>query len=145
LTRQEFNESDDTFVYGNSLSRLKEDDEPAADRTKYLPWKGEEIAVDQYLEGMELPRATQGDGSEWPQGAVGDYRVGTHLFYREARLGPYLVGINSTGAPERAWPEGISFEMTVPDGDVERVRSGEVVSEETVTVEPRSAVALKIR
>lgn len=87
----------------------------------------------------------QPEGREWlaAQGSK-DYRVGTNLYSREAPLGPYLVGINSTGATHRRWPEGQTDEMTVPEGDLEHVKSEEAVTGETVTVEPRSAIMLNV-
>ena len=96
----------------------------------------------QALEGRKLPKACRPNGEPWPDGHPMKSLL---YYYREVRIGPYLIGINSTGAPDRGYREAQMFEMDVPEGKVEHVTTGKHASGDTVTVEPRSAMVLKVR
>ena len=69
--------------------------------------------------------------------------AGFGYHYREARVGPFLIGMNSTGAPERGFGAGQEFEMEVPKGAID-MATGKEVSGGTITVEPRETKVFKV-
>ncbi len=125
-----------------------------AERNRYLPWKGKEGRVKQAMAGRELPQASRPNGEPWPSAErdeldmrMPDPRVGMGVHYRELRIGPYLIAMNSTGAPERGFGPGTNYELQLPDG-VQTARdtsTGKKVTGNAVTVPPRTTRILKLK
>jgi hypothetical protein len=117
----------------------------------YMPWRGERRPINLYGHGEEVPLASKPNGESWPlankypeNATRADYNVGFTYYYREARIGPYLIGINSTGAPKRAAGPGKTYQMDVPTDSAINLRTGKRVKSDNVTVGPRETVVLKL-
>ncbi|WP_264556549.1 hypothetical protein [Halocatena marina] len=127
-------------------------------RTRRLPSDGT-VVIDQAMTGETLPQAASPTGDPWPLAEdddehdpdsydrkVPDPRVGMGIHYRECLYGQYLIGMNTSGAPERGSGHGTTYELELPD-DVSMatdLMTGERVSDESVTVSPRSTRILKL-
>ena len=117
----------------------------------YMPWRGERRPIDLYGHGEKVPLAGRPNGGHWPGAndypenrTRADFNVGFAYYYREARIGPYLIGINSTGDPKRAAGPGKTYEMQIPTDEAINVRTGEPVEDDTVTVGPRETIVIKL-
>jgi len=124
-----------------------------AKRNRYLPWKGEKGEVNQAMAGREVPQASRPNGEPWPGAEredrnlrMPDPRVGMGVHYREVRIGPYLIGMNSTGAPERGFGYGKEYELHLLDGVGSAIdmSTGEKITADTITVKPRTTKVLKV-
>jgi hypothetical protein len=116
-----------------------------------MPWHGERRQLNLYRRGQKVPLAGRPGGGAWPlannypeKHNRADFNVGYLYYYREARIGPYLIGINSTGAPKRAAGPAKTYEMNVPTDEAINVRTGEPVDDDSVTVGPRETVVIKL-
>ena len=123
------------------------------DKKYYMPWLNEKKRINQYLAGEEVPLASQPNGDSWPaadrwpkSGNRPSNWTGFCYFYREADVGPYRIGINSTGDGEgekRGFGPGQTFKMEVPDGGAIDLATGKKFRGGTVTVAPRQTRVLK--
>lgn len=121
------------------------------DTPYYMPWRGERRRINLYRRGEAVPLAGRPNGGSWPgadkypeKRSRADLNVGFTYYYREARIGPYLIGINSTGAPKRAAGPGKTYQMDVPTDSAINLKTGERVNANSVTVRPRETVVLKL-
>ena len=117
----------------------------------YMPWRDERRQINLYRRGQKVPLASRPNGNPWPKAdkypekhSRADLSVGFTYYYREARIGPYLIGINSTGAPKRAAGPAQKFEMKVPGQGAVDVATGKKIKSDTITVGPRQTRVLKI-
>ncbi|MEF8787757.1 MAG: hypothetical protein V5A84_01685 [Planctomycetota bacterium] len=117
----------------------------------YMPWHEEKRKLNQYLRGRQVPLAGRPNGEAWPgaenwpeEGGIPHRFVGFCYYYREARIGPYLIGINSTGAPERGFGPAKTYRMDVPVETAINLETGNRVTADSVAVGPRKTVVLKL-
>lgn len=122
-----------------------------AKRKRYLPWNEKMGTVHQAMAGQKLRQASRPNGDPWPAAERDDWnhrtpdpRVGMGIQYRELRIGPYLIAMNSTGAPERGFGPGKTYQMDVPGDRAINVRTGKREDGDRVTVGPRETVVLKL-
>ncbi|WP_248517970.1 hypothetical protein [Salinarchaeum laminariae] len=161
LTRTEFPSTGGTWSRPNKLQFAGEFlgvgmGEEA--RTRRLPGDGT-VEIEQAMAGATLPQAASPDGDPWPLAEDDDQfdpdsfgrpqpdpRVAMGIHYRECRYGEYLIGMNSSGAPERGFGQGSTYELELPDGAsaATDLMTGERVQGESVAVSPRSTRILKL-
>jgi hypothetical protein len=144
LSRMEFPTNGETWTYPNNLTLASENDEGPVER--YLPWKDSVGTVNQALAGEEYPVTSQPSGEPWPRQPTWgpEPRAGMWIHYREVDIGPYRIGLNSTGNEQRGWGSATEFQMNVPDGSVVDVDTGEPVTSDRLMIGPREARVLKI-
>ncbi len=128
-----------------------------------LPWRDKPLRIMAALAGKELKLAAKPDGEPWPpamsrRGGVPeyrdyratydipfrDYRTSLGLHYRQVRVGPYLIGMNSTGAEKRGFGPGEEYDMQVPAPALD-LTTGEKITAGKVTVPPRTTRVLKLQ
>ncbi len=108
--------------------------------TVEVPWREEPIELKSARAGKELKQAAEANGKR----SSNEVREALGLHYRQLRVGPYLIGMNSTGAEARGFGPGKEYEMEVPVPAVD-VRTGEKVAAGTVNVPPRTTTVLKLQ
>ena len=111
----------------------------------YMPWADEVRPLNQALRGEMLPRAGKPPhGNELWSGSGSGTLSGHIYFYREAQIGPYLIGMNSTGAEMYGFGRGRDYKMEVPAGGAVDVATGKKVSAGTITIKPQETKVLKV-